>query len=337
RIWNLQLQQPWKLFATLRGRSTESANDRCRHNIIQYYPKLPDLLNSNSESRMIVCPTRIVLSSPIMSCVASVGQQQRPVRKTIPLAQHSSSFVATRIELPVVDITCNYNSYRYKSLEESLRELYGANYPPGEVVLNYIQLNTPDSRTRQGNNVGDDLLDFFNNNDTGTYSSSVSTKLETEYLNLLDHFVLRERRKALTAGKFTETLPLADKRNLELSSHVGTWSQSTLRSSVVQEKEFGSFGNQRPLKEGQRLKNEIFRNIGQTTKKKLKMPILKDIAHTIAIPCVIRWSVVTSNSQVYHPRVVDKRIMIPICLGIEYSQAGGTSRRLSSLQRVLRR
>ncbi|XP_018311243.1 uncharacterized protein [Mycetomoellerius zeteki] len=271
QLQTLVLQQPWKLFATLRGRSTESANDRCRHNIIQYYPKLPDLLNSNSESRMIVCPTRIVLSSPIMSCVASVGQQQRPVRKTIPLAQHSSSFVATRIELPVVDITCNYNSYRYKSLEESLRELYGANYPPGEVVLNYIQLNTPDSRTRQGNNVGDDLLDFFNNNDTGTYSSSVSTKLETEYLNLLDHFVLRERRKALTAGKFTETLPLADKRNLELSSHVGTWSQSTLRSSVVQEKEFGSFGNQRPLK------------------------------------------------------------------GIEYSQAGGTSRRLSSLQRVLRR
>ncbi|XP_012062828.1 PREDICTED: uncharacterized protein LOC105626126 [Atta cephalotes] len=246
RIWNLQLQQPWKLFAMLRGRSTEN-NARCKHNLVQYYPKLPDLLNLNSESRMMVCPTRIVLSSPIVSRVASVGQQ-RPVKKTIPLVQHSSSFVATRIELPVVDITCNYNSYRYKSLEESLRKRYGANYPPGEVVLNYIQLNTPDSRTRQGNNVGDDLLDFFNNNDTSMYSSSVSTKLETEYLNLLDHFVLRERRKALTAGKFTETLPLADERNLELSSHVGTWSQSTLKSLVVQEKEFGSSANQRPLK-----------------------------------------------------------------------------------------
>ncbi|KAG5318006.1 CUA3A protein, partial [Pseudoatta argentina] len=279
----ISLQQPWKLFATLRGRSTESTNDRnvrCRHKLVQYYPKLPDLLNSSSESRMMVCPTRI-LSSPIVSRIASVGHQQRPVRKTIPLVQHSSSFVATRIELPVVDITCNYNSYRYKSLEESLKKRYGANYPPGEVVLNYIQLNTPDSRTRQGNNVGDDLLDFFNNNDTGTYSSSVSMKLETEYLNLLDHFVLRERRKALTAGKFTETLPLADERNLELSSHVGTWSQSTLRSLVVQEREFSSSGNQRPLK--------------------------------------------------------DKRIMIPICLGIEYNQAGGTNRRLSSLQRVLRR
>ncbi|KYN35897.1 hypothetical protein ALC56_09688 [Trachymyrmex septentrionalis] len=278
QLQTLVLQQPWKLFATLRGHSTESTNDsdaRCRHNLVQYYPKVPDLLNSNSESRMMICPTRIVLSSPIVSRVASVGQQQQqqpqPVRKTIPLAQHSSSFVATRIELPVVDITCNYNSYRYKSLEESLRERYGANYPPGEVVLNYIQLNTPDSRTRQGNNVGDDLLDFFNNSDTGTYSPSVSTKLETEYLNLLDHFVLRERRKALTAGKFTETLPLADERNLELSSHVGTWSQSTLKSLVVQGKEFGSSGNQRSLK------------------------------------------------------------------GIEYSQAGGTNRRLSSLQRVLKR
>ncbi|XP_018399020.1 PREDICTED: uncharacterized protein LOC108776801 isoform X1 [Cyphomyrmex costatus] len=274
QLQTLVLQQPWKLFTTLRDRSTKSRNDRdarCRHNIIQYYPKLPDLLNSDSESTMLVCPTRIVLSSPVVSRVASVGQQQRPIRKTIPLAQHSSSFVATRIELPVVDITCNYNSYRYKSLEESLRKRYGANYPPGEVVLNYIQLNTPDSRTGQWNNVGDDLLDFFNNNNTSTYSSSVSTKLETEYLNLLDHFVLRERRKALTAGKFTETLPLVDERNLELSSHVGTWSQSTLRSLVVQEKEFRSSGNQRPLK------------------------------------------------------------------GIEYSQAGGTNRRLSSLQRVLRR
>lgn len=198
---------------------------------------------------MVVCPTRTVLSSPVVPRVASVSRQQRPARKTIPLAQHSSSFVATRIELPVVDITCNYNSYRYKTLEESLRERYGANYPPGEVVLNYIQLNTPDSRTGHGGRiVGDDLLDLFDGNDAGAYSSSVSTKLETEYLNLLDHFVLRERGRALTAGKFTETLPAADERNLELSSQAGTWSQSTLRSSVAQTRESGSSGNQRPPK-----------------------------------------------------------------------------------------
>lgn len=233
---------------------TESVSDaRCgKRNlpqwVVQHYPKLPDLLNSNSESRMVVCPTRTVLSSPAVPRVASLDQQQRPARKTIPLAQHSSSFVATRFQLPVVDITCNYNSYRYKTLEESLRKRYGANYPPGQVVLNYIQLNTPDSRTGHENNIGDDLLDFFRANDASTYSSSVFTKLETEYLNLLDHFVLRERERALTAGKFTETLPLADERSLELSSHAGTWSQSTLRSSVAQEKESASSGNQRPLK-----------------------------------------------------------------------------------------
>lgn len=246
----MQLQHPRKLLATLRCRLTESADDaRCdRRNLVLYYPKLPDLLNSNSESRMVVCSTRAVLSSPAV--VPRVASVSRPVRKTIPLAQHSSSFVATRIELPVVDITCNYNSYRYKTLEESLRERYGANYPPGEVVLNYIQLNTPDSRTGHGSSriVGDDLLDFFDGDNAGAYSSSVSTKLETEYLNLLDHFVLRERGRALTAGKFTETLPFADERNLELSSHADTWSQSTLRSSVAQTKESGSSGNQRPLK-----------------------------------------------------------------------------------------
>ncbi|XP_039305185.1 uncharacterized protein LOC105205753 [Solenopsis invicta] len=252
------LQHPWKLFAACR--LTENASDDatwCRRNLVQqHYPKLPDLLNSNSESRMVVCSTRTILSSPAVPRVASADrqqqqqqQQQQPARKTIPLVQHSSTFVATRIELPVVDITCNYNSYRYKTLEKSLRERYGVNYPPGEVVLNYIQLNMPDSRTRHENGVGNDLLDFFDVNDTSTYSSSVSTKLETEYLNLLDHFVLSEREKALTAGKFTETSSFADERSLELSSsHAGTWSQSTLRSSATQEKESGSSRNQRPSK-----------------------------------------------------------------------------------------
>ncbi|XP_011692190.1 PREDICTED: uncharacterized protein LOC105452612 [Wasmannia auropunctata] len=242
----------------LRGRLTESAGDarygvRRNLGVVQHYPKLPNLLNSNSESRMMVCLMRTVLSSPaVPRVVSSVGrQQQRPAyRKAIPLAQHSSTFVATQIELPVVDITCNYNSYRYKSLEESLRERYGANYPPGEVVLNYIQLNTPDSRTgHRSGLVGDDLLDFFDSSDAGAYSSSVSTRLETEYLNLLDHFVLRERGKCpLTAGKFTETPPFAE-RNLELSSsRADTWSQSTVKSSVAQEKESELCGNQRSLK-----------------------------------------------------------------------------------------
>lgn len=247
-IWNLQLH-PRKLLATLRCYLTESARDvrRGERNLVlQHYPKLPDLLNSNSESRMVMWTSpRTVLSSP---AVPRDSRHRRFVRKTIPLARHSSSYVATQIELPVVDITCNYNSYRYSSFENSLRERYGANYPPGEVVLNYIQLNTPNSRTRLGNDVGNDLLDLFEGSDTGTYSS-VSTKLETEYLNLLDHFVLKQPVKALTAGKFTETLPFADERNLEVSSvYAGTWSQSTLRSSVAQEKESRSSSNQRSLK-----------------------------------------------------------------------------------------
>lgn len=246
RIWNLQLH-PRKLLATLRCYLTESARDvrRSERNLVQHYPKLPDLLNSNSESRMVVWTSpRIVLSSP---AVPRVGQHEF-VRKTIPLARHSSSYVATQVELPVVDITCNYNSYRYSTLEESLRERYGANYPPGEVVLNYIQLNTPDSQTRLANDdVGNDLLDLFEGR-ANAYSS-VPTKLETEYLNLLDHFVLKQPGKVLTAGKFTETLPFADERNVEMSSaYASTWSQSTLKSSVAQERESKSSSNQRSLK-----------------------------------------------------------------------------------------
>ncbi|XP_032688487.1 uncharacterized protein LOC116852336 isoform X2 [Odontomachus brunneus] len=257
----IQLQmlvtRPRKLLETLlRCHLTESTRDirRSKRNLVQHYPKLPDLLNSNSESRMVVCSPRTILSSPAMPPRVTSNdtcRYERSVRKTIPLAQHSSSYVATQIELPVVDITCNYNSCCYKSLEENLRRRYGANYPPGEVVLNYIQLSTPDSRVGMADGVGgsDDLLDVFEMDDAGTYSSSVSTKLETEYLNLLDHFVSRQRGKALTAGKFTETPSSSDERNLEMSPHAVTWSQSTLKSPVTQEKESESPGNQRSLKD----------------------------------------------------------------------------------------
>lgn len=222
---------------------------------MQHYPKLPDLLNFNSESRMVVCSPRTVVSSPAVPPRVTSDDTCRYaglVRKTIPLARHSSSYVATQIELPVVDIGCNYNSCRYKSLEESLRRRYGANYPPGEVVLNYIQLSTPDSRVRMADGIGgssDDLLDVFATDDVaGTYySSSVPTKLETEYLNLLDHFVPRRRGGAPTAGKFTET-PSSDGRSLETSSHAVTWSQSSLKGPATEEKESGSSGNQRSLK-----------------------------------------------------------------------------------------
>ncbi|XP_072756581.1 uncharacterized protein [Anoplolepis gracilipes] len=237
---------PRKLLATLRCYLTESTRDvrSDERNLVQHYPKLPDLLNSNSESRMVVWTSpRTVFSSPAVPRVA--GRQF--VRKTTPLARHSSSYVVTQIELPVVDITCNYNSYRYSTLEASLRERYGANYPPGEVVLNYIQLNTPDSRMRLGNDdAGNDLLDLFGAFDTVSAYSSVSTRLETEYLNLLDHFVSKRSEKVLTEGKFTETLPFADERNVEVSS--GTWSQSTMRSLVAQERESRSSSNQRSLK-----------------------------------------------------------------------------------------
>lgn len=192
-----------------------------------------------------MCSPRTILSSPAVPPRVTSNDtcryEQRLVRKTIPLVRHSSSYVATQIELPVVDISCNYNSYSYKSFEESLRRRYGTNYPPGAVVLNYIQLSTPDSRVRMAD---DDLLDIFVTD--GTYSSS-STKSETEYLNLLDHFVPRPRERAFTAGKFTETPSSSDERNLEMSYAV-TRSQSTLKDSVTQEKESGSSGNQRSLK-----------------------------------------------------------------------------------------
>jgi len=177
--------------------------------------------------------------------VASVNRKKL-AKKAIPLAQHSSSFVATQIELPVVDITCDYDSCRYNTFEQSLRKRYGANYPPGDVVLHYIQLNTADSCNKIDGNVSGHLLDPFEENDSNTYSS-VSTKLEAEYLSLLDHFIWKQRERVLTTNKFTE-IPSPDDRNLEASSHAGASSQSTLGSFLTQEKESVCSGNQRSLK-----------------------------------------------------------------------------------------
>lgn len=191
----------------------------------------------------MICPARTILSSPAMPPVtSSIHGYEKLVGKTIPLAQHSSSFIETQSELPVVDITCNYDSYRYETFERSLRKQYGMNYPPGQVVLNYIQLNDPDSKIKIENDIGNDLLDAFEERNNGVYSS-ILTRLETDYLNLLDHFILKQQEeKTLTAGKFTETL-VPDERNLEVSSYTDTWSQSTLKSSTAQEKESRSSNN----------------------------------------------------------------------------------------------
>ncbi|EFN81194.1 hypothetical protein EAI_13129 [Harpegnathos saltator] len=166
---------------------------------------------------MTVCSPRTI-SSPAVSLYIPSNDTCRYewlIRKTISLTQHSSSYMATQIELPVVDITCNYNFYRYKSFEESLRGRYGTNYPPGEVILNYIQLNTPNSHVWIADDVGesDDLLDVFKMNDFDTYSSLMSIKLETEYLNILDHFVWKRRERVLTVGKFTETPSLCERNS----------------------------------------------------------------------------------------------------------------------------
>lgn len=214
-----------------------------RPNLVQHYPKLPELLDANSNSKMMVCSPRPIISSP---AVPQVARYEKLARKVIPLAQHSSSFVATQIELPVVDITCNYNSCRYQTFEDTLRSQYGENYPPGEVVMNYIQLSTPDSLV--GIEQKDNLLDPFEEGDSSMYSVSVSTKLEAEYMSLLDHFILKQREKALTESKFTE-IPSSDEKNPEIPSPpTAASNQSTLKSSLTQEKESGS-ANQRSSKD----------------------------------------------------------------------------------------
>lgn len=119
------------------------------------------------------------------------------------VAKYSSTFVKTDQVLPVVDITWDYNSYRFKTFESCLRNCYGDRYPPGEVVLNSMQLNLLDSHTNVPMNVAG-LFDFMKE-ESEPRLNTVSRKLEIEYLNPLDHFVTKQPGRPETVERFTET------------------------------------------------------------------------------------------------------------------------------------
>lgn len=134
----------------------------------------------------------------------SITDTGKSLKSQLPEARHSSTFVKTDQVLPVVDITWTYSSYRYRTFEACLRDYYGARYPPGQVLLNSMQLNLLDSKTNVGLRMAG-LFDFIKESETKLDASAVSRKLEIEYLNPLDHFVTRRLESPCTEERCTET------------------------------------------------------------------------------------------------------------------------------------
>ncbi|CAK9814559.1 hypothetical protein ANTPLA_LOCUS8246 [Anthophora plagiata] len=216
----LQLQMlivhPAKLFTIFHYYASTIPDDSHKTSspsILQHYPKEPTVFNASSDSKMSLTTLRNVFSSPVllnglstMNDVnpTSVEKTDRIVPELLTIAKHSSTFVKTDQELPIVDITWNYNSYRYKTFEDCLKNYYGTNYPPGDVLMNYMQLNLLDSRTNVALNVAG-MFDFVKENDERQLNV-VPRKPEIEYLNPLDHFVARQTdTPPATIERFTET------------------------------------------------------------------------------------------------------------------------------------
>lgn len=176
--------------------------------MLQQYPKDRTAFNvASSNSKILLTNLRTVSSSPNLiqnHALTSIPfEVEKRDSNESDIAEHSSTFVRTDQVLPVVDITWNYSSFRFRTFEECLRNCYGDRYPPGEVVLNSMQLNLLDSYT----NVTLDMAGLFDFAKEGSEShlETVETKQEIEYLDPLDHFVTKQNWKPATIERFTRT------------------------------------------------------------------------------------------------------------------------------------
>ncbi|XP_043524302.1 uncharacterized protein LOC122536200 [Frieseomelitta varia] len=190
----------------------ETADKPPASNILQHYPKESTVFSvASSDSKISLTNLRTVSSWPVIptqtlpivdSAAETEGRRTSGTRANV-VAKYSSTFVKTDQVLPVVDITWNYSSYRFKTFQACLRDCYGDRYPPGEVVLNSMQLNLLDSHTNVPLNVAG-LFDFLKE-ESEPCLNVVSKKLEIEYLNPLDHFVTKQTDRPETVERFTET------------------------------------------------------------------------------------------------------------------------------------
>ncbi|XP_048506860.1 uncharacterized protein LOC125499996 [Athalia rosae] len=171
-------------------------------------------IDSSSGSAIDVYSLRTTYSTPALSPRKGTRNPAAPGpndgRKQLKPPEHSSTYVATNKELSIVDISSfNYSAYRHKLVESALRKIYGNNYPPGDVVLNSIELNAIDSSSVETDlevKYNGSFFDFLQDWERAHPKS----KPEMEYLHPLDLFVPKTSEKPITSDKHTETLLSTD-------------------------------------------------------------------------------------------------------------------------------
>lgn len=127
-------------------------------------------------------------------------------RKDLAVKSPSSLVLhPTEWNYPMVDIS-DYKSYRHRLIETGLRRQYDNFQPPGNVVLNSIHLNSPDSIIGgEFNQLYDpDLFDFIEK----SYNANAMTmnRQNREQPGPLDYFLLRNMEKSKTVERETATL-----------------------------------------------------------------------------------------------------------------------------------
>ncbi|XP_078046826.1 uncharacterized protein LOC144475121 [Augochlora pura] len=196
------ITDPTKLFTIFHYYASEDeATKNLPPKLLEHYSRDRSSFDSKSESEIQVSVLRNASSTP-----AALPR----VRSTESVENKGSSSEADTEE-PLVeteaaqpDIGCSYSWYRHKAFEECLRDHYGPRYPPGEVVLNSMQLHLLDSRSSLGPGTTG-LFDFVKESEPALGGPEVSRNLEIEYLNPLDHFVTKQLHRPLTEERSTET------------------------------------------------------------------------------------------------------------------------------------
>lgn len=215
--------------ASRRRRNRDDPRDNGNRTVVMHYPALVRLADSssNSDVNIEMASMRTTCSTPtIKRSLTKLRREStkdsRPDhqdeqhkhalqeillqrQKTCLPLERSSSFLETNAQLPIIDISAfDYDSYRHKLIEASLKRQYGDRQAPGNVVLNSIHLNSISSQSaiQLSEKYSHSLFEFIEEYYDATKPLS---KPETEYLHPLDHFLVKGIARPRTADRGTET------------------------------------------------------------------------------------------------------------------------------------
>ena len=215
--------------ATRRKHDRDVRKDQAIRTVVMHYPAPAVKIDASSTSNLNVeitsmrttCSTPTLQRKNVNSKAETINEnhasekddqqdtnlQERLMKKQnlcLPL-ERSSSFVATNAQLSIIDISAyDYDAYRHKLIETTLKRQYGNRQAPGNVVLNSIHLNSIGSQTgiQLSEKYSHSLFDFIEEYYDATKSLS---KKEKEYLHPLDHFLTKGVDKPETTSRGTET------------------------------------------------------------------------------------------------------------------------------------